>query len=120
MQKLRARDRSDYDSIMNGMKANIKKNRNDIDDHSTYFNVFAQSIALLTENLNMQMESEYADIFDRSLMALYGNKQEQPTFMDHTSRKKDVLSYLKSPNGQLNENEPYPQADITDGKVTYN
>ena len=42
------------------------------------------------------MESEYADIYDRSLMGLYGNKDEQPTFMDHTTRKRDVMKYLKA------------------------
>jgi hypothetical protein len=58
------------------MKVHIRENRADIDNHSTYFNTFAQSIALLTENLNMQMESEYSDIYDRNLMALYGSKEE--------------------------------------------
>jgi len=53
MQKLRARDRADYDVILNTMKVHIRENRADIDNHSTYFNTFAQSIALLTENLNM-------------------------------------------------------------------
>ena len=47
------------------------------------------------------MESEYADIYDRNLMALYGNKDEVPSFMDHTTRKNDVMTYLKKPTRGL-------------------
>ena len=42
------------------------------------------------------MESEYADIYDRNLMSLYGNQTEAPTLMDHTTRKKNITKYLKN------------------------
>ena len=32
---------------------------------------------MLTENINMQMEAEYADLIDRNLMALYGGKTQE-------------------------------------------
>lgn len=105
------------------MKAHIKENRADIDNHSTYFNTFAQSIALLTENINMQMESEYSDIYDRNLMALYGNKEEQPSFMDHTTRKKDVMHYLKAPGKaagpMLGEDQRTPMANLDEEGVNF-
>ena len=44
----------------------------------------------------MQMESEYSDIYDRNLMALYGNQKDQPTLMDHTTRKNDINKYLSN------------------------
>lgn len=107
---------------MNTMKVNIKDNRRDIDNHSTYFNTFAQSIALLTENINMQMESEYSDIYDRNLMALYGNKEEPPSFMDHTTRKKDVMNYLKPGGGaglNLGEGQSTPMATLDEDGVNF-
>lgn len=53
MQKLRARDRSDYDIILEKQNAKLDELRNGIDKHETYFETFAASISLLTENLNM-------------------------------------------------------------------
>ena len=37
---------------------------------------------MTTENINMQMESEYADLFDRKLISLYGMKQQKASKMD--------------------------------------
>jgi len=37
---------------------------------------------MLTENINMQMEAEYSDLFDRKLISLYGMKGDRPTKMD--------------------------------------
>ena len=36
----------------------------------------------MTENINMNMESEYADLVDRKLISLYGMKGSKPTKMD--------------------------------------
>lgn len=33
---------------------------------------------MMVENMNMQMESEYADLVDRNLMSLYGAKPVEP------------------------------------------
>lgn len=39
-------------------------------------------ISLITENMNMQMESEFSDLLDRKTMALYGVKDEMPSIFD--------------------------------------
>jgi len=41
-------------------------------------------VSILTENLNIQMESEFADLYDRKLISLYGMKPGRPTMMDQT------------------------------------
>ncbi len=33
----------------------------------------------MSENINMQMEAENADLFDRQMMALYGAQPDKPT-----------------------------------------
>ena len=80
--KMRARDKSDMDVRQKGMDKTIEINATDIRTHQSYFSTFAQSISLITENLNMQMEAEYADLFDRKLISLYGMKGGQATKMD--------------------------------------
>ena len=52
----------------------------------TYFDTFAQSIALIAENLNMQMEAEFADLFDRKMMALYGVQAGKPSRIDMSTK----------------------------------
>jgi hypothetical protein len=54
----------------------------------------------------MQMEAENADVYDRNLMSLYGSKEENPTFMDHTTRKKEIMSYLKTPDARSPDPRP--------------
>ena len=44
--------------------------------------MLAECISVLTENINMQMEAEWADLFDRRLMSLYGIDGKNPTKMD--------------------------------------
>ena len=44
--------------------------------------ILAQTISLLTENINMQMEAENSDLLDRKLMALYGISDGKATMMD--------------------------------------
>lgn len=46
----------------------------------------AQSIALIAENLNMQMEAEFADLFDRKMMALYGLSTGKPSRVDMATK----------------------------------
>ena len=36
----------------------------------------------MTENINMDMESEYADLIDRKLISLYGMKGSKANKMD--------------------------------------
>lgn len=49
--------------------------------HQEYFGAIAKIISIITENLNMQMESENADNLDRQLMALYGVHPSHPNRM---------------------------------------
>ena len=37
---------------------------------------------MLIENINMQMEAESADAYDKKLISLYGVRNEEPTRMD--------------------------------------
>ena len=80
--KMRARDKSDMDVRQKQIDKNIEVNAKDIQTQQQYFSTFAQSISLLTENLNMQMEAEYADLMDRKLISLYGMKGGQASKMD--------------------------------------
>lgn len=59
-------------------------NRKDIDKHYEYFDSIAESIAMIAENINMQMESEYGDLFDRKLMGLYGLQPGKANLADMT------------------------------------
>jgi hypothetical protein len=72
MQKLRARDKSDSDVHFEEQGDKIFKNASEIMRHNDYFNILAQAISILTENLNMQMEAEHSDLLDRKMMSLYG------------------------------------------------
>ena len=40
----------------------------------------------MAENLNMQMEAEFADLFDRKMMALYGLKFGKPSRVDMATK----------------------------------
>ena len=50
--------------------------------HDDNFNVLGQAISIITENLNMQLESEASDLLDRKLMSLYGLSDGKPSKMD--------------------------------------
>jgi hypothetical protein len=54
----------------------------DILVNKDYLRVVSQVVSILTENISIQMESEYADALDRQLMALYGAQTDRPTMMD--------------------------------------
>lgn len=95
MQKLRARDRSDYDLIFDKQLQKINYNKGVIDHHQGYFETFATSISLITENLNMQMEGENADINDRNIMSLYGQQDKLPHLTDHHKNPKMLAEHNK-------------------------
>jgi hypothetical protein len=59
----------------------------------------AQTISILSENINMQMEAEYADLLDRKLMALYGLQQGKVSQVDHGT---NLDSNSRSKNQQIN------------------
>ena len=95
MQKLRARDRSDYDLILQKMQEKIDQNRHLLNVNQTYFETFASSISLLTENINLQMESDMADFNDRNLMSLYGANSANPDPSDHQKNPLIVQKHNK-------------------------
>ena len=72
LHRLRARDKSDNDVVFTKHFNSIHDARVDINKHENYFETLAQSISMIAENINMQMEAEYADLMDRKMMALYG------------------------------------------------
>jgi hypothetical protein len=88
MMKQIQRNKSDIDKIFEEQKEKMDANREDIEKHQTYFDTFAQSIALIAENLNMQMEAEFADLFDRKMMALYGVSPAKPSRIDMATKLK--------------------------------
>jgi len=54
------------DIIVNKVREQIHDNKININRHDTYFETLGESVSCLTENINMQMESEYADLMDRA------------------------------------------------------
>ena len=81
-------------------------------EHSVYFDTMAQITAILAENINMQMEAEHADLFDRKMMALYGIQEGKPTRMDMATKlsskarpqnRKRSKSKSKSPGKDLDD-----------------
>ena len=82
MQKMRARDKSDADNSFKDLDKQLTVLQEDLTKYQDYFSCCAQSISIITENINMQMESEFADLFDRKLISLYGVKNKKPTRMD--------------------------------------
>ena len=59
----------------------------------------AQTISILSENINMQMEAEYADLLDRKLMALYGLQKGKVSQVDHGT---NLDSNSRTKNQQIN------------------
>lgn len=50
----------------------MESSAHDIERQQSYFATIAQAITLLVENVNIQMEGEFADLMDRRMMSLYG------------------------------------------------
>ena len=67
---------------MGKQEKSIEFNASEIRHYKDQFVVLAECISILTENVNMQMEAEWADLFDRRLMSLYGLDSKNPTKMD--------------------------------------
>lgn len=56
---------------------------------------------MVAENINMQMEAEHADLFDRNMMALYGAKPGKASRLDMAPKSEiipasGVTSQLRS------------------------
>lgn len=54
-----------------------------LEEFAVNFEALAIVNSMMIENINMQMESEIADMLDRRMMSLYGiNMQHQPNKID--------------------------------------
>lgn len=104
LQKKFAKDKSDQQLIMRKMQERIEDNFVNIKRHANNFDVLASGIAILAENVNLQMESEFADIVDKNLTALYGAKPLETEV--GTKGKRVTSTLLASPqeiSDQLNK-----------------
>ena len=71
-QRQRARDKADYDLMFKGQVDELKYHSEKLADFQTNFEALAIVNSMMIENINMQMESEIADLLDRRMMSLYG------------------------------------------------
>lgn len=88
-QRQRARDKSDIDIKLGLQVDNIASHTQKLEEHQVNFEAIAIVNSMLIENINMQMESEIADLLDRRMMSLFGVNQQKVNKMDvqNTSRK---------------------------------
>jgi len=71
MIKTISRNKSDTDLKHNKSLEVEHDQRNNLLKHDDFFSVVAQTISVLLENLNIQMEAETADMLDRRMMSLF-------------------------------------------------
>ena len=81
-QRQRARDKSDYDLAFKNQVDEIKSHGLKLDEFAVNFEAIAIVNSMLIENLNMQMESEIADLLDRRMMSLFGVSAKAPNKLD--------------------------------------
>lgn len=93
MQRNRARDKADQDLQYRDFYQALDGTRDDVGKHQGYLETMAQTISLLMENINMQMEAEYSDLIDRKLISLYGVKPGKPTKMDQAGAEAGVATH---------------------------
>ena len=74
---MRARDLADQLKINKHHQDNIDLNQETLNSHIVNFTAIGTVVTMLIENLNMQVESETADLLDRKLISLYGVNQQQ-------------------------------------------
>ncbi len=112
---MRARDQSDNDQRHKRNEESIIKHLEMLQDHSTHFDSLGTVTTMLVENMNMQLESELADLLDRNLMALYGIADQTNKGTDNRTqhakeqaqKKSKQISTLKNSDSILgSETEP--------------
>ena len=72
IQRQRARDKADHDRQNEAHIENIKAHAAKLEEHAVNFEAVAIVTSMLIENINMQLESEVADLLDRRMMSLFG------------------------------------------------
>lgn len=93
---MRARDQSDNDQRHKRNEESIIKHLEMLQDHSTHFDSLGTVTTMLVENMNMQLESELADLLDRNLMALYGIADQKNKGTDHRTQHAKEQAQKKS------------------------
>jgi hypothetical protein len=68
VQKTIARNRSDFDRKYDDLCSTMSALNEEQIQHNEYFNTLSTLCAYLIENINMQMESETADLLDKRMM----------------------------------------------------
>ena len=82
-QRQRARDKSDYDVAFSKQIDDIKNHEEKLQEFAINFEAVAIVNSMLIENINMQMESEVADLLDRRMMSLFGmSSHKSPNKVD--------------------------------------
>ena len=81
-QRQRARDKSDYDIALRAQVDDIKRHDARLEEFSVNFEAIAIVNSMLIENVNMQLESEVADLLDRRMMSLFGVSQKPANKLD--------------------------------------
>lgn len=66
------RGQSDNELKLHKIQQGLTNHQQILDDQTNNFDQVASAIAMLIENINMQMEAEAADLIDRTNIALYG------------------------------------------------
>lgn len=74
----------------------IKAHSAKLEEFAINFEAIAIVNSMLIENINMQMESEIADLLDRRMMSLYGINEKKPDKLDaqNTSRKLQQAQHI--------------------------
>ena len=74
MQKTRAKDKSDVDLRMNRQDEKISIHRGELDDIGGHFSAVGTTTSAVLELINMQLESEAADMVDREMVSLFAGQ----------------------------------------------
>ena len=89
-----SKQRTDFDLKTNKQDSQIGDLIQATDKYAGNFDVMAQAIAMLVENVNMQMEAEMADLLDRHNIALFGGyEQKQSKRLQEIESNTDVPSH---------------------------
>ena len=96
-----ARGQSDNEVKLQKLQQSLIDHQHIIDDQSNNFEQVASSIAMLIENINMQLEAEAAEIIDRTNIALFGGQQTSKVDKIDVTNTTEKLKSFKNRAGSL-------------------
>lgn len=108
-QRQRARDKSDMDLKLQVQVDEIKAHQLKLDEFALNFEAIAIVNSMLIENINMQMESEMADLLDRRMMSLFGVQSKVKNKLDvqNPSKRLQVAQHVTA-GGRRSPSPPAP------------